>query len=124
MYRKEEDEIMPEATTGIKITKYDPAIMKKFVGSKQPIYITIANATKDDTEYANKLLKNPDNIKQADLRDNMCIIQPNKERGWRDVLRSAKREREYQEGQEKIKALKVKPIEGIEGTMKPFKEVK
>lgn len=97
------ERIMSGATTEMKITEYDPLIIEKFVDSKQPIFITVTNATKDDIEYINKLLKNPNNIKQADLRDNMCLIKPDKDRGWCVILRSAKLEREYQDWQEEVR---------------------
>lgn len=95
---------MSEATAEMGITEYNLLVIEKFIGAKQRKTITAVNATKDDREYVNKLLKNPEvNIKQADLRDNMCIIEPDEECGWRVILRSAKLEREYQAWQEEVR---------------------
>ena len=115
--------IMPEATTKMKITEYDPAIIEKFVGSKQRIFIAITNATKDDIEYATNFYKNFGTIKQSDLRDNMAVLGYNETGELEFILRSVNSEREYQEWQEEVrKKVKAKDKRNKEREAKEIKE--
>ena len=68
-----------------------------------PKIISISTPTKEDIDYARKLLQNPENIKQSDLRDNMVVREYNEKGEIVDTLRSAKLEREYQEWQEEVR---------------------